>query len=102
MKTVLKIICIFLLFNIFRLNAQNYTINGLVKDAGSGESLIGVTIFVKNTTTGVITNPYGFYSLSLPDGEYNLVISYLGYGIIDTGYRRFFKNIFYKICYVFW
>jgi len=64
--------------------AQKATISGYVKDARDGEALIGVSIYLKNTTTGVVTNPYGFYSISLSPGSYNLMVSYVGYQTIDT------------------
>ncbi|CAN5192043.1 TonB-dependent receptor [soil metagenome] len=61
-------------------NAQaKYTISGYVKDGGNGESLFSATILVKETGLGTTTNEYGFYSITLPAGEYNLVVSYLGF-----------------------
>jgi hypothetical protein len=66
------------------LAAQKYSISGHVIDARNGESLIGVGILPEGTTNGVITNSYGFYSISLPPGNYDLHISYLGYSSIDT------------------
>ncbi len=66
------------------LNAQKITISGNITDRKNGETLIGVGVYVNNTTIGVITNAYGFYSLSLAPGEYNLMVSYLGYETIDT------------------
>lgn len=59
--------------------AQTYTVSGYVKDAKSGEDLIGATILVKGTDRGAATNAYGFYSITLPQGEYELIFSYLGY-----------------------
>ncbi len=58
---------------------EKYSINGYVLDNASGESLIGATIFVDSTTTGTISNAYGFYSLTLPPGRYPLVYSFVGY-----------------------
>lgn len=60
--------------------AQNrHSVNGYVKDNSNGEGLIGVSVYVREAETGVVTNPYGFYSLTLPDGKYTLVFSYIGY-----------------------
>jgi len=53
--------------------------SGYVKDSKNGEKLIGVNVYVKGTTTGTSTNEYGFYSLTLPKGKYELVASYIGY-----------------------
>jgi hypothetical protein len=58
---------------------QEYTISGYVKDKNSGEDLIGANIMVKGTTTGTITNTYGFYSLKLEKGTYTLLVKFIGY-----------------------
>ena len=59
------------------------TLSGIVTDAASGEQLPGVNIYVPSAATGAQTNPYGFYSLTLPAGVMadadQLVFSYLGY-----------------------
>ncbi len=55
------------------------TVSGYIKDAANGEGLIGVSIYVKETSTGAVTNSYGFYAVTVPPGTYNLVISYVGY-----------------------
>lgn len=59
--------------------SRQYTISGQISDANSGETLIGATIIDLLSKKGVVTNPYGFYSLTLPEGEINLSISYVGY-----------------------
>lgn len=58
---------------------QRYTLSGTISDAGSNETLIGVSILVPELRTGATTNEYGFYSLTLPEGEYELVITSLGF-----------------------
>lgn len=58
---------------------QAYTVSGFVLDAGSGEAMIGTTVQVKGTQNGVISNVYGFYSLTLPEGEYILLFSSVGF-----------------------
>ena len=62
---------------------QKFTISGTVREAVSNETLIGVTIAVQDLRTGTTTNEYGFYSITLPQGEYNLIISYLGFQEIN-------------------
>nr|WP_157474914.1 TonB-dependent receptor [Dyadobacter sp. Leaf189] len=63
-----------------QVSAQNrHTVSGYVKDKANGEGLIGVSVYVREASTGVVTNPYGFYSITLPDGTYTLVFSYIGY-----------------------
>lgn len=58
---------------------QKHTVNGYVKEAGSGEVLIGATVYDAKSKTGTLTNEYGFFSLSLPEGNIELIISYVGY-----------------------
>ncbi len=59
--------------------AQSYTISGYIEDADSKERLIGVNIYLSGTSYGTSTNTFGFYSLSVPAGEYELIASYVGY-----------------------
>ncbi len=55
-----------------------HTISGHISDE-KGEMLIGVNIFTQQKKIGAVTNEYGFYSLSLPEGKYVIVYMYLGY-----------------------
>lgn len=59
--------------------AQKYTISGTIKDKANGETLIGVAIGVKDTPQGTSTNEYGFFSLTLPTGNYVIVANSVGY-----------------------
>ena len=56
-----------------------YTISGYVTDGISSETLIGTNIFERHQGTGTSTNPFGFYSITLPAGATELSFSYLGY-----------------------
>jgi hypothetical protein len=58
---------------------KHYTISGYVKEAVSGESLIGVNIYLSDHKIGTVTNTYGFYSLTLPADSVELVASYVGF-----------------------
>ncbi len=58
---------------------KKYTFSGTVTDNDTKEVLIGAAIYNKATGTGTLSNNYGFYSLSLPEGNYVIEISYLGY-----------------------
>lgn len=61
-------------------SAQNVTISGNIKDAANGEDLIGAIVTVKgNSSKGTSTNSYGFYTLTLPAGNYTLIYQYVGY-----------------------
>lgn len=55
------------------------TLNGYVRDAANGEELLGVTIYVPALKAGTITNDYGFYALTVPQGTYEIQVTYLGY-----------------------
>jgi hypothetical protein len=69
-----------LLFSPFVVWSQTYTVSGYVSDANSGETLIGTNIYIKNDPgRGTASNAYGFYSLTLEKGNYELVFSYLGF-----------------------
>jgi hypothetical protein len=56
-----------------------YTVSGEVQDERNGEELIGATVYVEELKTGVSTNAYGYYAITLPAGKYTLVFSYIGY-----------------------
>lgn len=86
MKTILKtenrllLSLALLLFSISSVFADDkVTISGYVKSAETGEGLIGSTIYVEELKTGTATNVYGFYSLTIPKGNYTLRYSYIGY-----------------------
>ncbi len=58
---------------------EKFTFSGHVKDASTGEELISATLYVQELQTGNVTNVYGYYSITLPAGQYNVAFSYLGY-----------------------
>ena len=66
------------LVSISLLAQTNYTISGYVQENESGENLIGVSIYDKNTFKGTVTNQYGFYSLTLEEGKYDIIYSFIG------------------------
>ncbi|MGD1844291.1 MAG: TonB-dependent receptor domain-containing protein, partial [Salibacteraceae bacterium] len=59
--------------------AQRFTLSGYVKEAATGEVLVGANVYVKELLKGTTTNNYGFYSMTLPEGNYTVVISYIGF-----------------------
>ncbi len=81
MHKKIAIINLLLLLSTTVLFAQsNYTVSGTVKQKSSGETLLGVTVsIVEKPSVGIVTNEYGYYSLSLPKGNYTLRFSYVGY-----------------------
>ena len=74
-KAILIIIC--LAAPVIAL-AQNVPLGGVVKDAETGESVIGASVMVKGTTTGAITDLDGIFSLSAPSGA-EIVVGAMGY-----------------------
>ena len=59
---------------------QKITISGYIKDAQSGESLIGANVFVTHEKSGTVANEYGFYSITIkPTDTIRLVFSFIGY-----------------------
>ena len=57
---------------------KRFTLSGHVRDS-IGETLINATVYDLTTHQGTTTNEYGYYSLTLPEGEHLLRISYIGY-----------------------
>ncbi len=56
------------------------TMSGTVKNGETGEALIGAAVVVKELSgVGVVSNAYGFYSLTLPLGTYTMLVQYLGF-----------------------
>ena len=62
------------------LEAQDkVTLSGYLFDAANGETLIGATVYVPQLETGAVTNVYGFYSITMPPGNYQVEYRYIGY-----------------------
>ncbi|PWH86462.1 TonB-dependent receptor [Brumimicrobium oceani] len=68
-----------LLTTLFAFSQENTTFSGSISDFSSGEELIGAKIYTSDHKYGALTNEYGFFSLTLPKGEYSVVISYYGF-----------------------
>src|SRR5260221_5522304 len=58
---------------------HNYSVSGTIKDKKSGETLSGATVGFLEHPGGIVTNSYGFYSITIPEGKYSMIISYSGY-----------------------
>lgn len=83
MKQFILVLIFFISFNATTQAQNKLTINGYVKDASNGEALIGATVYVKEISNGVITNVYGFYSITLDPGDYTVNYSYIGYRTVS-------------------
>ncbi|PWT99555.1 MAG: TonB-dependent receptor [Bacteroidetes bacterium] len=78
----MKIILTSLLFLFFTsecLCQEKFTLSGYAKDSLSGETLIGASISIRGQGRGINSNQYGFYSITLPVGHYQISCSYVGY-----------------------
>jgi hypothetical protein len=58
---------------------QKVTLSGTITDAKSNETLIGVNLYIPSLKTGVTTNEYGFYSITIPKGTYKIQLSATGF-----------------------
>ncbi len=70
---------VFLLVHTVSFAQQKYTISGTISESIGGETLIGVTVALPELGSGVVTNEYGFYSITLPEGNHKLTLSYMGF-----------------------
>ena len=73
------VLALVLLFFSLGYSQQKFTLSGTISEENSNETLIGVTVGFPELRTGVTTNEYGFYSITLPEGKYTLEVSYLGF-----------------------
>ncbi|WP_348798522.1 TonB-dependent receptor [Flavobacterium adhaerens] len=64
-------------------NKQKFIISGTISDSKSNETLIGVNVYFPSLKIGATTNEYGFYSLTLPKGEYEMEITYVGFETVN-------------------
>lgn len=78
MKNQILSIC-FILQSLLSFSQEKVTLSGIVIDAKNNESLIGVVIEIPTLKISTITNEYGFFSLTVPKGSYNLQVSTIGY-----------------------
>jgi len=80
MKRHIYFIILFLTGSLISVNAQEkFTLSGYITDAKSGETLIGANLYFPALKSGTTTNTYGFYSITLEQGTYQAIVSYLGY-----------------------
>ena len=75
-----KLTLLFLLANFALLAQEKFTLSGTISEAQSGETMIGVNVLIPSLQTGVITNEYGFYSITLPKGSHKVIYTSLGFG----------------------
>lgn len=81
-KNILYLFITFIILPFFGFSQTSFTLSGTVKDKKNGELMIGVAFWLAdNPRHGTVSNEYGFYSFSLPQGKQIIYVSYLGYEI---------------------
>ncbi len=92
-----KLIAVLFLFLFLRLDTQaqaRYTLNGYIKDSSSGESVVAATVSVRGRT--VTSNQYGFYSITLDSGAYEVLVSHVSF--LSKNFRVDLKeNVTYNV-----
>tara|TARA_B100000768_G_C11284715_1_gene381473 strand:+ start:2576 stop:4936 length:2361 start_codon:yes stop_codon:yes gene_type:complete len=68
--------------NLLGYSQEKYTLSGSIFEAEGQETLIGANILILDLKTGTISNEYGFYSITLNEGTYEVTISTIGYSTI--------------------
>ena len=73
-----------LLLSFVSWSQNKYTLSGYVRDSLSGETLIGASVTVNGQSKGIASNSYGFYSITLDEGTYNISSTFAGYLPLDS------------------
>ena len=77
MKKIICLLCI--VSSTLGLGQEKFTLSGTVSEAETGETLINVNVLIPELQTGAITNEYGFYSITIPQGTYEVTFSSIGF-----------------------
>ncbi|EOZ91599.1 TonB-dependent receptor [Indibacter alkaliphilus LW1] len=78
-KTITIFLMLFLHVCLLMAQQEKMTLSGYVRDASTGEELLGATVLIRGTSEGAVTNLYGFYSISIRPDQYYLQVSYMGF-----------------------
>ena len=74
---------LFILISLKTYSQEKFTLSGTISHAGSSETLSGVSIYFPELKASASTNEYGFYSITVPKGDYTVMISYVGFDDIE-------------------
>lgn len=74
---------------------RSYTINGVLKNIETGEHIIGASVAIAGSKSGSVTNGYGYFSITLFEGDYEVLISHVGYNSHKTTVKLD-KNVYLK------
>ena len=75
----LYFLTLFLIYSYSLFGQESFILSGYITDVETNEKLIGVNVLLPALNLGTTTNEYGFYSISIPNGDQELIISYLGF-----------------------
>jgi hypothetical protein len=70
-------------YSVFGFTQTQFTLSGSIYESEGQETLIGANVIFPKVSTGATTNEYGFYSITLTEGTYDVKVSYLGYSSIS-------------------
>lgn len=87
-KWIVVLTCLLAIYAVPATAQRRYTLSGYVKDSLTGENLIGASVSVDGKAA-LSTNSYGFYSLTLPEGNYEISISFTGYQLLHFSVALF-------------
>lgn len=82
--SILSTFSVVIAYSLSSFAQSNQNISGYVRDASSGEALIGAVVQVNESKTATSTNSYGFFSLNVPESTYKLVVSFVGFTSIEV------------------
>lgn len=78
-KTHVPLLILLFLIGSWAKAQDKVTLSGTIVNSQNNETLIGVSIYIPELQSGTTTNEYGFFSLSVPKGDYTLQVSYMGF-----------------------
>jgi CarboxypepD_reg-like domain/TonB-dependent Receptor Plug Domain len=81
LKNIFWLWCLFI--STLAISQEKYTLSGVVSENSSGETLLNVNVIIPSLQTGTITNEYGFYSITLPEGTYEVYYSTIGFKTVQ-------------------
>lgn len=87
MKTKNYVFVFFNLISLLTFSQTKYTLSGYVKEQGSKELLIGVTIYSSDKSAGTVSNDFGYYAMDLTEGKHTIIYNFVGYKAIEKEIR---------------
>jgi hypothetical protein len=80
---ILSLLVLFFAYVGHAYSQEKVTLSGTISNKSNTETLIGVTIYIKEAKVGITTNSYGFYTTTVPKGTYTIIISYVGFNNVE-------------------